>query len=52
MKKIGDVSRKRRLFGTQAQMQWYAWYRSLRFARRCSAGCAGLTARPELCYAR
>jgi hypothetical protein len=31
--KRGDVSRKRR-FRDTARKRWYAWYRSLRFARR------------------
>lgn len=33
-RKQGDVSRKRRLYGTPAQVRWYARHRSARFARR------------------
>jgi hypothetical protein len=36
MKRIGDVSRKRRLFGGEARMRWYARCRTTRFARRYS----------------
>jgi hypothetical protein len=36
MKRIGDVSRRRRLFGGEARLRWYARYRALRFARRYS----------------
>ena len=36
MRKQGDVSRKRRLFGTAARVLWYAKWRALRFARRYS----------------
>jgi hypothetical protein len=36
MRKIGDVSRKRRLFGSEAQVRWYARCRATRFARRYS----------------
>ncbi len=36
MKRIGDVSRKRRLFGGEARTRWYARYRCERFARRYS----------------
>jgi hypothetical protein len=36
MRKTGDVSRKRRLVGSAAQVRWYARYRALRFARRFS----------------
>lgn len=38
MKKIGDVSRKRRLFGSPAQVLWYARWRAVRFARRYAVG--------------
>jgi len=34
MKKQGDVSRKRRLTGSDAKQQWYARHRAERFARR------------------
>jgi hypothetical protein len=36
MRKTGDVSRKRRLLGSEAQVRWYAKYRAQRFARRFS----------------
>jgi hypothetical protein len=36
MRKTGDVSRKRRLFGSEAQVRWYARHRAVRFARRFS----------------
>jgi hypothetical protein len=36
MRKVGDVSRKRRLFGSEAQVRWYARCRATRFARRYS----------------
>lgn len=38
MRKIGDVSRKRRLCGGEARMRWYARHRALRFARRFCVG--------------
>ena len=33
-RKIGDVSRKRRLYGCPAQVAYYARYRAERFAKR------------------
>jgi hypothetical protein len=36
MRKVGDVSRKRRLFGGDARVRWYARRRAERFARRFS----------------
>jgi hypothetical protein len=36
MRKVGDVSRKRRLFGGEARSRWYAQRRAERFARRFS----------------
>jgi len=36
MRKVGDVSRKRRVFGCAARVRWYARHRALRFARRFS----------------
>jgi hypothetical protein len=36
MKKIGDVSRRRRLQGGEARVRWYARHRAERFARRYS----------------
>jgi len=32
--KQGDCSRKRRLYGAPAKLQWYARQRAFRFARR------------------
>jgi hypothetical protein len=34
MRKVGDVSRRRRVFGGEARMRWYARHRAMRFARR------------------
>jgi hypothetical protein len=34
MRKVGDVSRRRRLAGPEAKRRWYARYRAERFARR------------------
>jgi hypothetical protein len=34
MKKQGDVSRRRRLVGSEAKCRWYAKRRAERFARR------------------
>lgn len=34
MRKVGDVSRKRRLSGGEARVRWYARHRAERFARR------------------
>jgi hypothetical protein len=34
MKKQGDVSRKRRLAGSEAKCRWYARRRAERFAKR------------------
>lgn len=42
MRKIGDVSRRRRLFGCPAQVEWYARWRSVRFARRYSLTACGM----------
>jgi len=33
-RKAGDVSRKRRLYGSEGLRAWYAYYRKVRFARR------------------
>ena len=37
-RKVGDVCRKRRLYGSDEQCQWYAYYRSIRFSRRLGLG--------------
>jgi hypothetical protein len=34
MKKQGDVSRKRRLLGSEAKCRWYAMHRAERFTKR------------------
>ena len=34
MRKVGDVSRRRRLFGSPPRVKWYAVWRAVRFARR------------------
>jgi len=34
MRKIGDVSRRRRLYRGEARRVWYARHRAARFARR------------------
>jgi hypothetical protein len=36
MRKVGDVSRRRRLVGSEARVRWYARQRARRFARRYS----------------
>jgi len=38
MKKQGDVSRKRRLVGSEAKCRWYAKHRAERFAKRYWGG--------------
>ena len=37
MRKVGDVSRRRRLYGGEARLRWYARHRARRFARRYAA---------------